>query len=195
MRFVRFGLALVALSLVAAGCGGPARVGSNSSEQTADDQLVAWTKCMRDHGVVVDAESDGEGRFSISIGRPGEGGKSGGTTTGAQGGPDARTEAAMKACEDKMPQRGQDLTPEERAKLEDQLLAFAQCMRQHGIDMPDPQDGGFIQKRVDNGNGQNTFSNGPDPDSEEFKAAEKACEDKLPNKGQGGRALTREGGN
>ena len=104
MKFVRPVIALAALALVATACGGAARAGSNSSEQTADDQLVAWTKCMRDHGVDVDADSDGEGRFRIAIG-PGAGGNDE-AHAGAKGGPDARTEAAMKACEDKLPNRG-----------------------------------------------------------------------------------------
>ena len=196
MRFVRWSMApaaLVALALVASACGGSARAGSNSSGETADDQLVAWTKCMRDHGVDVDADSDGEGRFRIAIG-PGAG-RGDEAPAGAKGGPDARTEAAMKACEDKMPKMGEDLTPEERAQLEDQLLEFAKCMREHGIDMPDPGEGGFIQKRVQNGSGDDTFSSGPDPESEEFRAAEEACADKLPNKGRGGKSLSREEAN
>jgi hypothetical protein len=42
-------------------------------------------------------------------------------------------------------------------------LAFARCMRQHGINMPDPQPDG----RVD--------TSGVNPDDPKFKAAERAC--------------------
>jgi hypothetical protein len=52
-------------------------------------------------------------------------------------------------------------------------LAFARCMRQHGIDMPDPKPDG----RVD--------APGIDPDDPKFKAAEQACQQYEP-KGGGG---------
>ena len=51
-------------------------------------------------------------------------------------------EAAQTACEDLLEDVrgsfGMD-DPEQRAKMQEQMLAFAQCMRDHGIDMPDPQ--------------------------------------------------------
>ncbi len=188
MKAARFSMALAALALVASACGGAARAGSNSSADTADDQLVAYTKCMRDHGVDVEADSDGEGRFRIAV-EPAAGSDGG----GEKGAPDPKFEEAMKACEDKMPKMGQDLTPEERAELEDQMLEFAKCMREHGIDMPDPGEGGFIQKFDASGNG--SAQNGPDPESEEFKAAEEACQDKLPNKGDFKRETSVDGAN
>ena len=197
MRFVRSGLALVALALVASACGGAARAGSNGSEETADDQLVAFTNCMREHGVDVEAESDDQGRMRVSIGGPRSGG------SGSEGGsgnkptePDPEIEEAMRACEDKLPNKGQDLTPEERAELEDQLLEFAQCMREHGIDMPDPGEGGFIQKfsGSDGDSDEDSNFSGPDPESPEFRAAEEACKDKLPNR-MGGPSVNREEAN
>jgi hypothetical protein len=57
----------------------------------------------------------------------------------------------------------------------DRMVEFAGCMREHGIDMPDPQaDGGIMIQRNDNGtvtNGDNQI----DPSSPEFQAAEEAC--------------------
>src|SRR6185312_5705061 len=51
------------------------------------------------------------------------------------------------------------------------MLAFARCMREHGIDMPDPQfeTGGMVMI-----GGQDEGGAGPkfDPRSEEFQAAE-----------------------
>jgi len=49
-------------------------------------------------------------------------------------------------------------------ELEDSLLAYAQCMRSHGVDMPDPDlssNGGIIDLGA--------------RDGEEFEAADKEC--------------------
>jgi hypothetical protein len=51
-------------------------------------------------------------------------------------------------------------------------VKYAQCMRQHGIDMPDPQFSG-------NGAIQRLGGN-VDPTSAEFQAADKACNHYLP---------------
>jgi hypothetical protein len=55
------------------------------------------------------------------------------------------------------------------------MLEFAQCMREHGIDMPDPQQGGGIRIQR-NSDGNVTNGEGViDPESPEFQAAEEAC--------------------
>ena len=65
-----------------------------------------------------------------------------------------------------------EVTQEER---EEAMLAFAQCMRDHGIDMPDPQF---------NEDGGATIQAGPggaiDPDDPDFQAAEEACRGDMP---------------
>ena len=50
-------------------------------------------------------------------------------------------EAAQKACQPIMDRAEQNMprpSPEEEAKMRDQALAMARCMREHGVDMPDP---------------------------------------------------------
>src|SRR5262245_58294057 len=70
-------------------------------------------------------------------------------------------------------------------------LEFARCMRQHGIDMPDPDlNGGGIV--VQSGKGGNS-TNGPRLDDPKFKAAQQACQQYQPNAGKGG-MLTSSGG-
>src|SRR5215468_3253808 len=71
-------------------------------------------------------------------------------------------------------------TPHPTASVdqEEQARAFAQCMRDHGVDMPDPQT-------VDGGSGGGgglriTVSGGPNSN---IDAATEACKDKLPNGG------------
>jgi hypothetical protein len=59
----------------------------------------------------------------------------------------------------------------DESEMQDAMLEYSQCMRDHGIDMPDPQfdeDGG-----VQLGVGPD---GGIDPESEEFKAAEEECQ-------------------
>jgi hypothetical protein len=65
-------------------------------------------------------------------------------------------------------------------------LAFARCMRQHGVNVPDPNPngGGIVVK-----GGPGTLN----PDDPKFKAAQQACQKLLPNDGKGG-TLTNSGG-
>ena len=74
-----------------------------------------------------------------------------------------------------------DISPEDRQEFEDAFQKFAQCMREHGVDLPEPTTssagGGPVRSgvRID----------GDDPD---FQEAQKACGDKLPEGGFRARA-------
>ncbi len=65
--------------------------------------------------------------------------------------------------------------------MQEQALAFSKCMRDHGIDMPDPQfstdGGGAFSISVGGPDGTGPTTNGPlvDFNSKEFKAASEAC--------------------
>ena len=61
------------------------------------------------------------------------------------------------------------------------MLAFAACMREHGIDMPDPvfEGGGAMIARPIDGEAI-------DPGSAEYQAAEEACHDLLGELGRDG---------
>jgi hypothetical protein len=65
-----------------------------------------------------------------------------------------------------------------QAETRKAFLAFARCMREHGVDMPDPKvtsgEGGGTLIEV-GGPGQGSGERGPDPESPTFKRAEKAC--------------------
>ncbi|MGC4876884.1 hypothetical protein ACLQ26_11580 [Micromonospora sp. DT43] len=56
----------------------------------------------------------------------------------------------------------------------DRQLAFARCMRENGVDMPDPEPGA-----------RPNFRFGADVDQQKVQAAMEKCQDKLPNGGQG----------
>jgi hypothetical protein len=56
---------------------------------------------------------------------------------------------------------------------EQQQLAYARCMRQHGMNVPDPQPGGDLGFAV--------LPEGVNPEDPKFKAAEQACQQHKPN--------------
>lgn len=117
--------ALIAAALLLAGCS-PAPSPSTSAEPASRaDALLAYTQCMRENGVPVD-DPDGSGRIILD--------------DGVQNDPDYA--AAHIACEEHLIQgqsrSGGGMTAEQRQ----QLLDFAACMRENGIDMPDPDFSG-----------------------------------------------------
>jgi hypothetical protein len=61
-----------------------------------------------------------------------------------------------------------------------QMLAFAQCMREHGVDMPDPEvdSKGRVRMRIGS----------KDTPRATMEAAQQACQDKMPKMGGGGDA-------
>lgn len=176
------GLALGGLGLLAAGCGSSSepRVASldttssttttnnSAANASADPELarLRFARCMREHGVNIPdptTRAGGGQRFQrarITADR-------------------ATLERAQKACAGLMPRNPILDNPERRAELQDQLLKFARCMREHGINMPDPQLGsggrGFLF-RVRPGNRARL-----NPDSKAFQEAQQACEEHLPN--------------
>ena len=42
-----------------------------------------------------------------------------------------------------------EIDPEQQAEMQAQMLEFAECMREHGIDMPDPEFGADGTVRVE----------------------------------------------
>jgi hypothetical protein len=175
-------LAALGLSMLAGGCSAPglspdvATVGQ-PSDAAADtpgtttapakdpkEAALDFARCMREHGVEMDdPDISGDGRVAIRI-RPGDG-----------GGPadDAAVKACQPAMDAAMQQSTKKMDPAEEARMRENALAFARCMREHGIDVPDPTfDGGVMKGRIAGGPG----TDGPDPDSPAFQEAQKACE-------------------
>ncbi|HET7489428.1 MAG TPA: hypothetical protein VFJ85_15985 [Acidimicrobiales bacterium] len=145
------------------------------SRQDFQDALLSYSRCMRQHGVDMPDpvfSEDGSGGVMQKI----EGGKGG-------PGPDSATfKAAGKACQPIMDKAEQDMprpSPEDEAKMRDQALAFARCMRDHGVDMPDPTFDGDGHVRIEAhasaqaGDGPGTV--GPPKADPKFDAAMQAC--------------------
>jgi hypothetical protein len=146
------------------------------SGDKAFDGALKYAKCMRDHGIdVPDPQRVGSGgiKQTMKVGP--------GINT-------AKVQAAQKECEKYM-QIGGGRAPSaaERAKVQNAMLAYAKCMRAHGVDMPDPKfsgaGGGATFQFGGPGKGGTT---GPNPESPAFKEADQACHGKLADLEKGG---------
>jgi hypothetical protein len=182
-------LAAVAAALALGACGGSGNDnGSGGSGQNREDKAfqgaLKFAKCMREHGIdMPDPQRVGSGGIKQTLnGRPGS---------------EAKMKVAQDACQKYM-QIGGGKAPSaaQMAKVKDATLAYAKCMRQHGVDMPDPKfssSGGGSTFQL-GGPGKSGGSTGPNPDSPTFKAADKACHSNLAGLGKGGPILSGSGG-
>ena len=169
-------LAALALTLALSACGGEgeADAGASGKTKTASERregALAFARCMRENGVD-HPDPNEEGLFEIT----------------PESSLDARSESFRRAAEtcrkhlSELPEPPA-LSAEERERMEELALAFARCMRKHGVDMPDPQfgkqGGGFAMELPDD------F----DPSDPDVREAEQACRKyapKLPGAGGAG---------
>jgi hypothetical protein len=168
------------------GAGGASTTAGGHTSTTAskEDQqqaLLDFTKCMRDHGVdMPDPQVNADGGVTIQVG-----------SAGAGDAPDkSKVDAAQTACRqylDKAQGGAKPPTPQEQQEMQQKQLDFAKCMRDHGINFPDPQF---------SSDGKVTQSLGPDsgvdPSSPAFQLASDTCSKQvgLPNFGTGGKAVS-----
>ncbi len=148
-----------------ASAGGGEKANDSSAKKDPHQAGLDFAKCMREHGIDMPDPKAGEGGMIMIGPGPGEGGDE--PTSGQR--PPAGFEEAHEACKHHLDDLVQDGAAEPDPEEQDRALKFAQCMREHGVDMPDPdfsRGGGFS---VDLGEG------GLDPTSETFKEAQKAC--------------------
>ena len=74
--------------------------------------------------------------------------------------------------------RGRGGNKGDKKAFEDAMLDFSRCMREHGVDMPDPtfsdngSGGGMVAKVVGGG----PMSGGAKPDDKTMQAAQAACQ-------------------
>jgi hypothetical protein len=161
MRRQRFALLVAAplLLLGLAACGSGDTSGGAASDASSEDpqeQAVKWAQCMRDHGVdVPDPQPDDKGRVRIRLG-------------GDEKVQKDKVNAALEACKEFSPLgdsgRLEDLKND--PDFQEAQLRWAQCMRDHGVDVPDPGGGEQGGVRID-ANKQN---------KERVEAAMEACD-------------------
>jgi hypothetical protein len=134
-------------------CGGS----SHASSAAASDprsQLTTYASCLRKHGVQVsDPNAQGQLNTPSNVDQ-------------------ATLQKAQQACRSSLPQLSEQAKETNREQYE-KLLRYASCMRQHGIDEPDPQvtsNGGLIHPTAN-----------ADTNSPQYLAAEQACSSQRPS--------------
>jgi hypothetical protein len=146
---------------------------SPSAPTDPQDAFLAFAQCMRDHGIDMpdpEVSDEGGGKFSVGFSAGGPGG----------GADQAKFKAANEACQPLLENAiGEEGRPELTPEQEQAMLDFARCMREHGIDMPDPGENGMVFNV--GGPGQDGSF-----DREAFEAAQEACQDLLPGRIGGG---------
>ncbi len=154
------------------GSGGASSPESESSA-SAQQKIIAFSHCMRTHGVPEFPEPS-EGRLLLHSSDHNS------HVTGINP-QSAQFQAASKACAKLSPKGGKPPSPAEQAKMQEQALKFSQCMRTHGLpNFPDPQSsrsGVGVGIRIGGKQG------GPsriDLSSPQFQAAQKACQSIMP---------------
>ncbi|MDE0320890.1 MAG: hypothetical protein OXH86_03750 [Acidimicrobiaceae bacterium] len=158
----------------------------DADDLTDEERLLEFAQCMRDNGVEFPdpvVEADGTITFGLRPGR----GTGGQDAEGLQAiGRDPDLPAAQAACSEIID--GQALGPggqnfdEVQIELMDRLLEFAQCMRDEGVDVSDPDPTVFGP-----GSGGGRPFGGLNFDDADVSAAFEVCGDRLPARpGRGG---------
>ena len=165
---IRILLAALAATASLAACGSGTTPTSSDTKAKNRQALLAFARCMREHGVdMPDPKFDGAGGVMM---------RSGGPATARVS--RQKQNAAQKACERYQKQiKAPSLSPQEQAEFRKAALANAKCMRDQGINFPDPQFGANGEARVQIGK-----DSGINPNSAKFKAAQQACAKYLPNR-------------
>jgi hypothetical protein len=154
--------ALLTLAVAACGADRSGDGGSATDRETKmQDAALKYARCMRQNGVdMPDPKVRGHGI----------------TMTGPKGVAPSKMDKADKACRKYLEAvKPPEMSEEQQKEFREAALANARCMREHGIDMPDPTFGtdGGAQVKIGPGSGI-------DPESAKFKAAQKACESTMP---------------
>jgi hypothetical protein len=150
-------IATAALVVVVAACGAsPSSSGSGGSSNTAgstNSHQVAFSRCMRSNGVTNYPDPNDTGAI------PKESSQQLGVTF-------STFQSAQNACKHLLPNGGQGPNQAQLQQERAQGLRFAQCMRTHGVALPDPDSSGRIPDPATVGINQG---------STQFEAANQAC--------------------
>jgi hypothetical protein len=152
---------------------------SPSASVDPQQAFVDYARCMREHGIdMPDPNVDtSSGKVQLRVGTSGNV-------------DEAKMAAAQSACQhfianSRLGGGGKQVSPEDQ----DKFLAFARCMREHGIDMPDPDfSNGGVSMQI----GQPGQKSNQGPGSQTFEDAQQACASLLP--GTGPKTTTGSGG-
>jgi hypothetical protein len=157
--------AALAAATVIAACGSSSP-GSRPSHANSTTQGVKFAQCMRANGVPNLPDPTGH-TFGIKLTGPNSASVNGVSVHAPAFG------SALRQCQQDMPQRPAPTT-EQLAQYRAKAVRFGQCMRRHGIDIPDPQIG---PGPGDQGIGrQIDIPSGMTQNSPAYEAATQTCE-------------------
>jgi hypothetical protein len=147
--------------------------GDVDPEAESEAAMLAFTQCLRDQGIDVDDPTmDADGNMQlppINIEIPD-------VVANPDELPDmSEFEDMIAPCEEHLEGVVSTFSSADTTEIEDMLLAYAECMRDNGVDMPDPDfssSGGVIDLGAIGG--------------EDFEAAEAVCSPLLADLGIGG---------
>jgi hypothetical protein len=188
MRLSRLALLAAAVVVLVAGCGGSggsqgiasldAATGDSPSTTAAAEEvdseqaMLDYAQCMRDNGVdMEDPTLDENGNFQMV--RPSGGGEGGAFDPADR----EAMQAASEACSQYLEGITQQFDRPDMTEMQDMLLEYAQCMRDNGVDMEDPD---FT---ADEGGGMGTGGrlgfdmSQYDTSDPVFQAASEACQE------------------
>lgn len=141
---------------------------ADQQDDSAEETLLAFAQCMRDNGLpdFPDPELDQNGNLQLF---------GGGGGAGQLGADQSTLQAAFDECD----QLIEGLISEafrniDQSEFQDNFLEFATCMRDQGIDLPDPDfSGGFGPGE---GGGRGLFGD-INPQDPAFQEAAEECQD------------------
>jgi hypothetical protein len=164
-------LAVIAgIALLAAACGGSPGPAAPTSLRQALQQALAYSQCMRSHGIAT---------FPDPTENNGSTNSNGATHVGVEiaipDGIDTSSPAYLSANNTCTKQTGYGhASAAQLHQLLTTLLKYSECMRSHGIaNFPDPVE-------TSTGVSVKTAGTGIDPYSPQYKAADKACRALVP---------------
>jgi hypothetical protein len=149
---------LAVASLALAACGGGEDPDLSSADERGEMREAAldFAQCMRENGVDMPDPTAGGG-IRLQAG-PGSGNNP------------QTVERAQEECREHLEAIDPpEISEEQQREFKEQALKFARCMREQGIDMPDPTfgEGGRVQQRIGPG--------GINPEDPRFQEAEEEC--------------------
>jgi hypothetical protein len=122
-------IAVAAVSLLAAGCGGGS---PTSAATTTQNEALAYAHCMHTHGVPNFPDPDSSGQISKD-------------QILAQNPSSPQFKTAQRACAQLWPYRNPDQNSAHHQSHTAAMLAFARCIRSHGFpNFPDPTSSGQL---------------------------------------------------
>lgn len=159
---------LAAATMALAACGGAGSAASTTGSSNYDKAL-AYAKCMRAHGMPNFPDPDSNGNFDGTTHNGMDGGNGANNSVSA-----AVKNAAWSSCRSLVPSGGK-LGGQQQQSVVKHFLAFAKCMRSHGIpDFPDP---GSSNGRIGIQAPRDLHTQSP-----VYQAAQRACRSKVPRK-------------